>query len=213
MLSPADARRTAPATARNREPILGVLRRVLPPSGLVLEIASGTGEHAAHFAAALAHLEWQPSDCDPEARASIDAHAAAAGLANLRPAIALDAAAATWPIARADAILCINMLHIAPWEATLGLMAGTARILPPDGVLYLYGPYRVGGGDTAPSNAAFDRSLRARDPRWGVRDLEAVTALAQEHGLALVERVPMPAHNLSLVLRRRAPVAASTPSS
>jgi hypothetical protein len=195
-----DARRSAAATQRNREPILAVLRRVLPPAGVVLEIASGTGEHAASFALALPALRWQPSDPDAEARASIAAWCA--GLANVAPPLALDASADAWPIERADAIVCINMVHIAPWAACEGLLRGAARVLPGGGPLYLYGPYHVGGVPTAPSNAAFDADLRWRNPAWGVRDLEAVVAAAAAGGLRFVERVAMPANNLSVVFRR-----------
>ena len=199
-----DPRRHAPATARNRDPILEVLRGALPPSGLVLEVASGTGEHVAHFAAALgAGLVWQPTDLDAEARASTDAWVAVAGLANVRPAIRLDAVSDDWPVARADAVLAINMIHIAPWAAAVGLVRGSARILPPGGLLYLYGPFRRGGRHTAPSNAAFDESLRRQDPHWGVRDLEAVAALAADAGLTGPEIVGMPANNISVLLRGR----------
>ena len=197
-----DARRHAPATARNRDPILEVLRRHLPETGLLLEVSAGTGEHAAHFAAALPGLIWQPTDPDPGARASIAAWAREAKLNTLRPPLALDAAAEDWPVARADAVLCINMIHIAPWAAGLGLLRGAARLLPPAGPLVLYGPYRRGGRHTAPSNAAFDAGLRAQDPAWGVRDLEAVAeaALAAGFGPPAVEE--MPANNLVLVFRR-----------
>ena len=196
-----DGALTSPSVARNREPILAVLRRVLPVRGIVLEIASGTGEHAIHFAAALPELIWQPTDRDPEARRSIAARRAAAVLPNLLPPLELDAAAPSWPVERADAIVAINMIHIAPWSAAEGLMAGAARLLAPGGILYLYGPYQENGRHTAPSNAAFDASLRARDPEWGVRDVGAVAELAARHGLALAERVAMPANNLSLVFR------------
>ena len=199
---------TAPSVARNREPILAVLRRViplpiLPARGLVLEIASGSGEHAIYFAAALPGLTWQPSDPDPEARESIGAYRAAAQLPNLLPPLALDAAASRWPVTQADVIVAINMIHIAPWAASEGLMAGAERLLPAGGVLFLYGPFREHGRHTAPSNAAFDESLRARNREWGVRDLDEVAALATQHGLALEERVAMPANNLSVVFRRR----------
>jgi SAM-dependent methyltransferase len=197
-----DARRHAPATERNRDAILAVLARHLPAHGLVLELASGSGEHAAHFAAALPGLVFQPSDPDAASRASIDAWGAGAGLANLRKAIALDATAPDWPIDAADAVLCINMIHIAPWAATTGLMQGAARILAPGGVLYLYGPYKRDGRHTAPSNDAFDRSLRERNPAWGVRDLEAVADRAAANGFAAPEIVAMPANNLSLTFRR-----------
>ena len=193
---------TAPAVARNRDAILAALRETMPAHGTVLEVASGSGEHAVHFAAALPGLTWQPSDPEPAYRRSIAAHARAAGLANVRPPLDLDAASESWPIARAQAVLCINMIHIAPWAATLGLMAGAARLLPEDGPLFVYGAFREDGQHTAPSNAAFDADLRARDPRWGVRDLEAVTASAAERGLRLERRIVLPANNLGLVFRR-----------
>jgi SAM-dependent methyltransferase len=192
------------SVARNREPILAVLRGVLPGTGTVLEIASGTGEHAVHFATALPALTWQPTDRDPDPLRSIAAQRAAAGLPNLLPPLELDASAPSWPVERADAIVSINMIHIAPWRAAEGLMAGAGRLLAPGGVLYLYGPFKEGGRHTAPSNAAFDASLRARDPQWGVRDVGEVEELARRHGLELIERIPMPANNLSLVLRRSA---------
>ncbi len=196
-------RRQAPAAARNRDPILEVLRRHLPAKGTVLEIASGSGEHAVHFAEALPGLVFQPSDPDPVARASIDDWASTSGRDNLRPALVLDATSQPWPIDRADAVVCLNMIHIAPWDAAIGLIAGAARLLPRDGVLYLYGPYRRTGRPTAPSNEAFDRDLRRRNAAWGVRDLEAVTSLAEAHGFTSPEVVEMPANNLSLVFRRR----------
>jgi SAM-dependent methyltransferase len=199
-----DKRRYAPATLRNRDAILGVLKQHLPVSGLVLEMASGSGEHVLHFARASADtLVFQPSDPDPSARDSIDAWAASLGLANVRPAVALDAAAAAWPVSHADAVICINMIHIAPWAAAVGLVHGASRVLPPEGMLYLYGPYRRGGRHTAPSNEAFDGSLRTRNPAWGVRDLEAVVELAESHGFAPPVVEEMPANNLSLVFRRR----------
>ncbi len=198
-----DVRRYAPATARNRDAILAVLARHLPARGLVLEIASGSGEHAVHFAAGLPGLIFQPSDPDPAARASIDAWAKEAGLGNLRPAIELDAAA-PWPIGAADAILCINMIHIARWRAACGLVEGAARSLGPGGILYLYGPFKRENRHTAPSNAEFDRGLRARNPEWGVRDLEAVAALAASCGFAEPAVETMPANNLSLIFRRLA---------
>jgi SAM-dependent methyltransferase len=196
-------KRHAPATERNRDPIASVLREVLPPSGLVLEVASGTGEHAVHFARCFPHLEWQPSDPDPDALTSIEAWAADAGLPNLRAPVELDAAGGTWPIDRADAVLCINMVHISPWAATLGLLAGAAGLLPPGGPLYLYGPYSRQGIETAASNEAFDRSLRSRNPDWGLRDLEAVVSAAELNGLSLESVTEMPANNLSLVFRKR----------
>ena len=198
-----DARLFAPSAARNREPILAVLKAHLPPRGLVLEVASGSGEHIVHFAEAFPGLDFQPSDADRQARVSIDAWRDEAGLQNVRPAIAVDAAAGSWPISAADAVLCINMIHIAPWDAAVGLMRGAAALLRPDGMLYLYGPFRRDGAHTAPSNEAFDRSLRQQNPEWGVRDLEAVTALAQAHGFAEPIIEAMPANNLSLVFRKR----------
>lgn len=194
---------TSPAVARNRDPILAVLRRVLPAQGMVLEIASGTGEHAVHFAAALPHLAWQPSDCEARALRSIAAHRSAAALPNLLRPIELDAAASDWPLARADAIVSINMIHIAPWAAAEGLMTGASRLLASGSALFLYGPFKENGHHTAPSNAAFDESLKAQDPRWGVRDLDEVAALAHRCGFDLAERVVMPANNLSIVFRRR----------
>lgn len=195
--------RHAPATARNRAPIAEVLRTTLPPSGLVLEIASGSGEHAVHFARAFPGLRWQPSDPDPAALASIAAWRAEAGLANLAAPLLLDAAAALWPVERADAIVCINMAHISPWAATQGLMAGAGRLLDAGAPLYLYGPWLRAGAPTAPSNEAFDASLRARDPAWGLRDVDAATAEAERHGLVLDQVIEMPANNLSLIYRRR----------
>jgi SAM-dependent methyltransferase len=193
----------APATARNRDPILAVLRRVLPPRGLVLEIASGTGEHVVHFAAELRELTWQPSEVDPIALGSIAVHRTTAGLPNLLAPIELDVSALPWPVPRADAVVSINMIHIAPWSAAEGLMAGSARLLAPGGVLYLYGPFKESSRHTAPSNASFDASLRAGNPEWGVRDLAEVCALASERGFEFIERVAMPANNLSVVFRRR----------
>jgi hypothetical protein len=197
-----DPRIRAPSAARNRDAILGVLRDVLPLTGLVLEIASGSGEHVVHFARHLPGLEFQPSDPDPNALASVAAWIAETGLANVRAPVRLDVDEADWPIAAADAILCINMIHIAPWRATAGLIAGAAARLPAGAPLYLYGPYRRAGVPTAPSNEEFDRGLRARDPAWGLRDLEAVAALARAAGFAEPTVVAMPANNLSVVLRR-----------
>jgi len=195
--------RSAPAALRNRDYIAAVLRDALPASGLVLEVASGTGEHAIHFAGLFPRLDWQPSDPDPEARASILAWSGAAGLPNLREPVALDAASHHWPVGRADAVLCINMVHISPWAATEGLMRGAARMLTEPGApLILYGPYRRAGVPTAPSNEAFDASLKARDPQWGLRDLEAVAAEAQRNALRFDRLVEMPANNLILVFRR-----------
>lgn len=194
-------RKHAPATARNREPIAEVLAEVLPAAGIVLEIASGSGEHCAFFAERLAALRWQPSDPEPSALASIAAWCA--GLANVAPPVAIDAAAAGWPVECADALLCINMVHISPWEATLGLLDGAARVLPEGAPLVLYGPYRRAEVATAPSNAAFDASLKARDPRWGLRDVAEVTEAAAARGLVFERLVEMPANNLMLVYRRQ----------
>ncbi len=195
---------TSPAAARNREPILGVLRSRLGPGARVLEVASGSGEHAAWFAQGLPGVVWRPSDREPAALASIRARRDAAALPNLEEPLALDAAdAGSWPAGPMDAVVCLNMIHIAPWPAAEGLMAGCGRLLAPGGMLYLYGPFREGGAHTAPSNAAFDESLKARDPAWGVRDLEAVADLAARQGLDLAERIAMPANNLSLIFIRR----------
>lgn len=195
-------RREAPSAQRNRQPILDVLKHHLPAEGLVLEIASGTGEHVVHFAAAAPHLTFQPSDLDDGARASIDDWVATLRLPNVRPAVALDVTAPSWPIDHASAILCSNMIHIAPWEATVGLMAGAGRILPRGGLLFLYGPYRRGGRHTAPSNEAFDLDLRRRNPAWGVRDLEAVADLAAAQGFDPPVITEMPANNLTLAFNR-----------
>lgn len=195
-------KRQAPAAARNRQPILDVLTPRLPARGLVLEIASGSGEHIVHFAEALPDLVFQPSDPSPEARASIDDWAQSLALGNVRLALALDAAGDLWPLECANAVLCCNMIHIAPWEAAVGLIAGASRILQKDGTLYLYGPYRRGGRHTAPSNEAFDLDLRRRNPAWGVRDLETVASLAEAQGFGLPEIIDMPANNLSLVFKR-----------
>ncbi|HWW58008.1 MAG TPA: DUF938 domain-containing protein, partial [Sphingopyxis sp.] len=195
-------KRHAPATLRNREAIAAVLADWLPASGTVLEVASGSGEHAVHFAAAFPGLDWQPSDPDPAGLTSIAAWRTEAGLANIAPPLAIDAAAAEWSVDRADAILCINMIHISPWEATLGLFAGAARLLAKGSPLVLYGPYIEADVPTAASNLAFDASLRSRDPAWGLRDTDAVKAAAADAGLAFVERRAMPANNLMLLFRR-----------
>ena len=197
-----DVRRFAPATQRNREPILGVLRDVLPETGLVLEVASGTGEHAVHFARALPQLTWQSSDPSPDALRSIAAWIGGAELGNVLSPLALDAAASDWPIARADALVCINMIHISPWAATEGLMRGAGRLLPKGAPLVLYGPFRRAGAALEPSNAAFDADLRMRNPEWGLRLLEAVAACASAQGLVLEQVVAMPANNLTVVFRK-----------
>lgn len=200
---PPPGARVSPSTARNRDPILLVLRPRLPASGLVLEIAAGAGEHAVYSAAALPHLQWQPTDPDPEALASIAAWRDHAALPNLLPPLRLDASDPdSWPVGHADAVVNINMIHISPWSAAQGLMAGAGRVLPSGGLLYLYGPYVEADVETAPSNLAFDRSLRDRNPAWGVRRLDDVAALAAAQGLALAERIAMPANNLSLVFRK-----------
>lgn len=197
-----DPRLFAPATLRNREPILDILRKILPATGLVLEIASGSGEHVSHFAAALPALTFQPSDPDQDALISTAAWIGESGLANIRPPVQLDAAAAEWPVRSADAIICINMIHISPWAATRGLMTQAGRLLPDGAPLYLYGPYRRPGRALEPSNLAFDESLRARNPEWGLRELDDVAALAEEAGLGGPEVIEMPANNLSVIFRR-----------
>jgi hypothetical protein len=195
------ARQHAPATERNREPILAVLSEVLPASGVVLEIASGTGQHTAFFAAKLPALIWQPSDPDPIARASIAAWTE--GVPNVRPPLDLDVMRRPWPVraGEVDAILNINMIHISPWEACEALLEGAAELLPAGGLLYMYGPYRQTGRTTAPSNESFDQSLRDRNPTWGLRNLDDVARTAARHGLALERIVEMPANNLSVIYR------------
>ena len=197
-----DHRRSAPHVTRNAGPIGEVLKGVLPARGLVLEVASGSGEHALHLARAFPKLLWQPSDPEPAALRSIEAWRAEAGLFNLLPALSLDARAADWPVTQVDAILCINMVHISPWSATEGLLRGAGRLLAPGAPLYLYGPYFQAEVETAPSNLAFDADLRARNPEWGVRELEAVVAEAEARGFRLDTITPMPANNLSVVLRK-----------
>lgn len=197
-----DPRRYAPATARNREPILAALQEVLPPAGTVLEVASGTGEHAAYFAPRLNPLVWRPSERSAESLSSIAAHCAEAG-APTAPPVHLDVTIRPWPVDRADAVFCCNMIHIAPWRAAVGLFAGAAPILPDGAPLILYGPFMRGGRHTAPSNEAFDRQLRELDPEFGIRSLEAVTDLAAEYGFTLDRTVDMPANNLTVVFRRR----------
>jgi SAM-dependent methyltransferase len=199
-----DARRFAPAVARNKDAITEALARHLPATGLVLEIASGSGEHALHFAAHFPALSFQPTDPDAAALASIAAWRAEAQPANLLPPLALDVMADTWPAQKADAVLCINMIHIAPWEATAALIRGAVRVLSRGGILFLYGPFKRHGHRTAPSNAEFDASLRAQDARWGVRDLEAVAKIASAVGFAAPVVEAMPANNLSVIFRRLA---------
>ena len=183
---------------------------MLPQTGTVLEIASGSGQHVIHFARGLPQLTWQPSDPDPQARASVASHLADESLPNVRAPLDLDVRARPWPIGACDAILCINMIHISPWAATEALFAGAHDVLA-SGVMYLYGPYRVNGRHTAPSNEAFDRSLRAQDSQWGVRDLEDVLRLARDAGFELLETVQMPANNLSVVLARSTAGAVPSP--
>ena len=197
-----DYRQYAPATVRNRDFILDVLRDVLPVTGAILEIASGSGEHVVHFARNFPSLVFQPSDPEPEALRSIAAWVEATDVANVRAPIVLNASQSPWPIASADGVICINMVHISPWDATVGLIAGAAAILPRGSPLYLYGPYKRRGFATAPSNEAFDRSLRARNPTWGLRDLEAVVAIAESVGFSAPTVTEMPANNLSVVFRR-----------
>lgn len=197
-------KRHYPATGRNRGPILDVLRQYLPPEGVVLEIASGSGEHACWFASQLPGIRWYPSDGDPECLGSIEAWRQDEGLADrIAPPLLLDVSAQPWPIDTADVVFCANMIHISPWQATQGLMIGAGRVLPAGGILAVYGPFKIDGKHTAPSNATFDADLRARDPRWGVRDLEAVEVLAQAAGLEHQATITMPANNLSVVWRKR----------
>jgi SAM-dependent methyltransferase len=193
---------TSPSVARNRDPILTVLRRLLPESGTVLEIASGTGEHAVYFAATFPHLQWQPTDYEEQALSSIAAYRAASRLPNLLEPLMLDAAAPEWPVKRVDALMAINMLQVSPCRVAQGLMAGAGRVLSPGGILYLYGPFKENGAHTSPGNESFDQNLRLRNPGWGIRDVGEVDDLARTYGLDLVERVVMPANNLSLVYRR-----------
>lgn len=194
-------KRFAPATQRNGDAILAILRQELPSTGLVLEVASGSGEHVIHFAAALPGLLWQPSDSDPTALASIEAWRTESKLPNVLSPVRLDAAA-PWPVEKADAVLCINMVHISPWEATVGLFSGAAQLLAAGGLLYLYGPYVRDGVSTASSNLAFDASLRARDARWGLRRVEDMIAVAATASLTFERLAEMPANNLSLLFRK-----------
>ncbi len=197
-----DRRLEYPATARNRDAILAVLHGVLPASGLALEIASGSGEHVVHFARAFPRLTFQPSDPEEAALQSIKAWTQDSGLTNIHPPVMLDAMAHHWPLTAADAILCINMIHIAPWRASEGLFRGAAKLLPAGAPLYLYGPYRRADVVTAPSNEAFDESLKARNADWGLRNLETVAELARDSGFTGPVITEMPANNLSVVFRR-----------
>jgi hypothetical protein len=199
-----DLRQYAPATERNREPILAILRQVLPPTGTILEISSGTGEHAVFMAPQLAPCYWLPSDPNPDARLSIAAWQQSEPCDNIYPPIDLDASSDQWLVESKEpitAIVNINMIHIAPKAAYLGLFAGAQRLLPIDGILYLYGPFKQGGIHTAPGNAAFDENLRSQNPAWGIRDLEEITAIAHSHNLELQQVYPMPANNLSVVFK------------
>ena len=196
-------RRSAPAALRNRDPIADVLAEWLPPSGLVLEIASGTGEHVVHFARRFPALDWQPSDIHPYALASTAAAILQAGLPNIRKPLAIDAASADWPIARADALPSINMVHISPWDSALGLIDGAARLLDRGAPLILYGPWLKDDVPTVSSNLEFDADLKRRDPAWGLRKVEDFAAAAEQHGVELVETRAMPANNMMLLLSRR----------
>ena len=200
--SAAGARRSAPAALRNREPIAEVLGEWLPASGLVLEIASGSGEHAVFFAQRFPNLEWQPSDAHPDALASIAAWRVEAGLGNVREPLEIDAASADWPVATADAMLNINMVHISPWRCALGLLDGAAHVLSDGAPLILYGPWLKDDIATAPSNLAFDADLKRRDPDWGLRRVEQFADAAEKRGFSLLETRMMPANNLMLLLRR-----------
>jgi SAM-dependent methyltransferase len=197
-------KRDAPATHRNREPILARLEHWLDRPATVLEVASGTGQHAVFFAEKLPHLVWQPTDGDPSSLESISAWAEESGLPNLRPPLLLDASGPQWPVVagEVDAIFNANMIHIAPWTAAVGLLAGAGRILPVAGRLFLYGPFEIDGVQTSPSNAAFDESLRARDPSWGVRALEDVCTVADASGLVHEETADLPANNKLVVFRK-----------
>ena len=199
-----DARRSAPAALRNREPIAEVLRDWLPAKGLVLEVASGTGEHSALFAERFPNLNWQPSDLSPDAVASIRAWSEVAGLPNLKPPIEVDASRPDWPIRRADAVLNINMVHISPWSAALGLLDGAARLLSPRAPLILYGPWITDEWPTAPSNLAFDADLKRRNPDWGLRKVEDFVREASKRDFEFADQRQMPANNLMLLFRRLA---------
>ena len=198
-----DGRLVVSSADRNRGPILKVLERVLPKTGLVLEVASGTGQHVVHFAQALKGLSWQPTDMDAACRQSISAWLATAELANVRQPLDLDVRALPWRVPTLDAIVCLNLIHIAPWSVATALFAGAGLALRETGLLYLYGPYSVQGRHTAPSNAAFDSALRAENPEWGLRDLNEVESLAKDQGFDLAETIEMPANNFSVLFRKR----------
>ncbi|MCG8543881.1 MAG: class I SAM-dependent methyltransferase [Alphaproteobacteria bacterium] len=200
---PDDPRLYFPATAKNRAPIRDALTEILPDSGLVLEVASGSGEHVAYFAPAFPSLEWQPTDRDPALFASIVAHCADGGAGNVRPPVRLDVTETPWPITRADAVIAVNLIHIAPWRAAEHLIEGAGAILSSGGPLVLYGPFQRGGRHTAPSNEAFDHALKRENPDWGVRDLDTVAAAADRCGLTLDRAIEMPANNLTVAFRKR----------
>ena len=196
-------RLVSPSAERNKAPVADVLRRVLPDQGLVLEVSSGTGQHVVHFARAMPHLRWQATERDEANLRSIASWRGAEALPNVLEPIRLDVVDQPWPVSSAAAVVCLNMIHIAPWAAAEALIRGAEAILAPGGILFLYGPYRREGGHTAPSNEAFDRSLKARDPDWGVRDLEEVARFARQNGFHAPEIFEMPANNLSVFFRRR----------
>lgn len=198
----ADGKWFIPSAERNKGPILDVLTRVLPTRGVVLELASGTGQHVIHFAKALSGLTWQPSDPDPELRESVALRVGEEQLANVNPPIDLDVTRLPWPLKTADAVVCINLIHVAPWSATLALLEGTKALLPAQHVLFLYGPYRRFGQHTSKSNEQFDSDLRAHNSEWGLRDLEAVSETAAFSAFVLAEIVEMPANNFGLVFKR-----------
>jgi Protein of unknown function (DUF938) len=203
-MNPSDERLFAPATERNREPILAVLTEFLPTAGLVLEIASGTGEHISYFAPRLSpNLRWQPSDFEAYKLASITAWCRLLETTNVSSPIQIDVTTEVWGLDSVDAILAINLIHIAPWSACCGLLAGAGRLLPAGGILYLYGPFKREGKHTATSNETFDQMLKSENPAWGVRDLETVTATAHQHGLRFEKLIPMPANNFSVIFRRQ----------
>lgn len=202
-MSSQDQKLTSPAALRNRDPIADLLRHVLPQSGTVIELASGSGEHVIHFASLFPHLIWQPSDPSQEARVSIEEWVKTHDISNVLPPLDIDASSQNWPVERADAMIAINMVHISPWPATQGLLAGAGKLLPSGGTLILYGPYRRDGQMLVPSNVEFDASLRARNPAWGIRLLEDVASLAEQSGLALTSVTEMPANNLGVVFTRQ----------
>jgi len=202
-MSSQDRKLTSPSALRNRDPISDLLRNVLPETGTVLEIASGSGEHVIHFASLFPNLDWQPSDPSPEARASIQEWVKTEAVTNVAPPLDIDASSEAWPIERADAMIAINMIHISPWPATQGLLAGAGKLLPSGGTLILYGPYQRQGQPLVPSNVDFDASLRSRNPTWGIRLLEDVESLAEQSGLALTSITEMPANNLGVVFTRQ----------